>query len=217
MLNVNRSHLLLSGGKHIPTASTNYTSGAAHPPPAGITGNVASLKGWNFKTLTTPNTRAGSTRTYYDIADQYFFDLPGSQSGAFDAVCTLVWNRQNGQVTINNLDLFLYNAATNALVSSSVSGVDNVEHLSVENLPAGRYVLQVFKPAVDRVTDAETYALAFDFSAVPPHLPPTSLVVTPTSSPEATSVRVSPTLSKWAAILSAGQKMSRFSKIQPPG
>lgn len=178
VLNVNRSHLQLAGGKHIPTISTDYTSGTAHLPPPGTAGNVTSLTGWNYNSI--QNTKQGAS--YKDRADHYFFDLPSSQSGAFNAVCTLVWNRQNGQSSINNLDLFIYNADTNALVASSVSGVDNVEHLSLANLPAGRYVLQVYKPALNRVTVAENYALAFDFSAVPPPAPPTNLVVTPVSS-----------------------------------
>ncbi len=185
VLNVNRSHLQLSGGRHSPTTSVSYTSGAAHLPPTAISGNVTSLTGWNNGTI--QNARSGST--FKDRVDHYFFDLPSSQSGAFHAVCTLVWNRQNGQSGINNLDLFLYDATTNALVSSSASGVDNVEHLSLSNLPAGRYVLQVFKPESGSILTnfgtssiAEPYALAFDFSAVPPPLPPTGLVVTPISS-----------------------------------
>jgi len=158
LLNVNRSHLQLSGGRHSPTISSNDIPGSAHLPPPGISGNVTSLSGWNFSTITHPFI----SDNYQDCADNYFFDLPSSQSGAYQAVCTLVWNRHNGQM--NELDLFLYDANTNALVASSTSGVDNVEHLYLIDFPAGRYVLQVFKPLARAVSESETYALAFDFS-----------------------------------------------------
>jgi hypothetical protein len=64
-----------------------------------------------------------------------------------------------------NLELFLYDTASNTLVTCSTSSVDNVEHIFVPKLPAGRYDLQVLKrntlPA-----SAEDYALAFDFAPV---------------------------------------------------
>lgn len=176
ILNMDISHQLLSGGKHAPTVSGNYTSGAAHLPPTGISGNVTSLTGWNFRTI--QNFRIV---TYKDAVDHYFFDLPASQSGAFNGTCTLVWNRQAWQADINNLDLFLYNANTNELVASSTSGVDNVEHIYFPNLPAGRYTLQVYKPSAGVITYTENYALAFQFSPVPLPSTPTNCVATPVS------------------------------------
>jgi hypothetical protein len=73
------------------------------------------------------------------------------------------------QTTINDLDLFLFDAASNTLVLSSQSLVDNVEHLFLPGLRPGRYDLQVFKHggSAGRVTTAETYALAFDFGPPP--------------------------------------------------
>jgi hypothetical protein len=50
-------------------------------------------------------------------------------------------------------------------VTQSVSGVDNVEHIFVPALPAGRYDLQVLKPGGAQ-SGSESYALAFDFSPV---------------------------------------------------
>ncbi|HEY3166970.1 MAG TPA: hypothetical protein VGK57_07060, partial [Candidatus Binatia bacterium] len=83
---------------------------------------------------------------------------------------TLVWNRQQNQTAINDLDLFLYRVPDNALVASSVSAVDNVEHLCVTNLAPGHYNLQVFKSGgiVKRVSNDEPYALAFDFGPSQP-------------------------------------------------
>jgi hypothetical protein len=72
-----------------------------------------------------------------------------------------VWKKGTG--TLQNLDLFLYDTSNNVLVTNSISSVDNVEHLFVAALRAGRYDLQVFKPGgADAGT--ENYALAFDFS-----------------------------------------------------
>jgi hypothetical protein len=52
------------------------------------------------------------------------------------------------------------------LIASSTSPVDNVEHLFIRDLPPGRYDLQVLKnggTSGKRVTNNETYALAFEF------------------------------------------------------
>jgi hypothetical protein len=73
-----------------------------------------------------------------------------------------VWNRQQNKTNINNLDLFLYNVSTGGRVACSTSAVDNVEHLFVNKLPAGRYDLQVLKQGGATVSNSETYALAFE-------------------------------------------------------
>jgi hypothetical protein len=63
--------------------------------------------------------------------------------------------------------LFLYDTANNSLVAVSQSNVDNVEHLFLPNLPAGRYDLQVLKRGgLGTVSLSEIYALAFDFQPV---------------------------------------------------
>jgi hypothetical protein len=76
---------------------------------------------------------------------------------------TLAWNRQSGKTSVNDLNLFLYNAASSNLVLASTSAVDNVEHLFLPSLPPGRYDLQVQKSTNTFVTAAETYSLAFEF------------------------------------------------------
>src|SRR5262249_41018705 len=67
---------------------------------------------------------------------------------------------------INDLDLFLFNAANNTLVTNSQSQVDNVEHVFMRGLPPGRYALQVLKHGGVRNpgSDGGSYALAFDFA-----------------------------------------------------
>src|SRR5207249_219582 len=82
---------------------------------------------------------------------------------------TLVWQRNLGSSTANNLDLFLYDAGNNNLVASSQSAANNVEHIFVSNLPEGRYDLQVFRPGAHQAKSAQSYALAFDFG--PPEAP----------------------------------------------
>lgn len=68
--------------------------------------------------------------------------------------------------------MILYNADDNTLIGASQSLMDNVEHLFVKNLPPARYNLQILKNGgflPKRVTNDETYALAFDFG--PPEPP----------------------------------------------
>lgn len=153
--NVFHSHRQLRGGRHPFVATSTPLLGGAHPPPANAT-NVAARRGWAFLTNTTTTVR--------DTVHHFLFDLRGDSNRLFTLSATLVWNRQLNKTAINNLDLFLFDADTSNQVAASQSSVDNVEHLFLTNLPPRRYDLQVWKsggPAV--VSQAETYALAFDF------------------------------------------------------
>jgi len=153
------SYRQLRGGQHAPVVTQTISTGGAHPP-ASNTNNLPTRRGWDFRTVTHLLT--------LDLVNHYFFDLSGAAGRTFTA--TLTWHRQQNQLSINNLDLFLYDAATGTLVASSESVVDNVEHLYVTGLPAGRYNLQVLKRGgLTMVSGSETYALAFEFgpSAVP--------------------------------------------------
>ena len=128
ILNVFNSYRQLAGGRHAFTASSSVPTGGAHPPVAA-TADVGSLNGWDLNTsLSTPSE---------DGINHYCFELTDSYAG-FTATVTLTWNRQFGQTSINDLDLFLYNADSGSLVASSVSLVDNVEHLHLNGLPPGR-------------------------------------------------------------------------------
>jgi Subtilase family len=158
VLNVFDSYHQLLGGKHGYTTTSIAATNTAHPPVAAA-GNVSSLVGWNLAGITsTPVT---------DTINHYYFEVTNSSgSSPFVGTVTLVWNRQQNQPTINNLDLFLYNAANSNLIAYSASQVDNVEHLYVPQLPAGRYDLQVLKHGGAFTTASETYALAFEFYAM---------------------------------------------------
>jgi hypothetical protein len=150
VLNVFNSYEQLAGGKQSFCTSNSVASGTAHPPVTN-TNSMAAGSGWDFEDLSSDATN--------DPANHYFFNVSNGM-----ATATLVWNRQLGATNINDLDLFLYDCASSNLVACSTSRVDNVEHLFVPKLAAGRYDLQVLKNGgTNVVTAAETYALAWAF------------------------------------------------------
>ena len=161
VLNLVNSYFQLAGGKHGSIVSNLVTTGGAHPP-TGATGTVGGLSGWDFGTNTS------STTPGRDAIYHYYFDVTNANAAAkFTATATLVWIRQKNKTSINNLNLFLYHTANSNLVNSSVSTVDNLEHLYVTNLAQGRYDLQVWKAGGASIVSAsEPYALAWEF--VPP-------------------------------------------------
>lgn len=169
MLNVNHSHLQLQGGKHSPTLSEDYPPADTHTPPSNQAGNIASNIGWNFTTITNP--LSGFFSPGRDRVDNYYFNLPAGDSTLYDLTTTLVWHRQANRTTINNLDLILYDADTGTVVEQSISPVDNLEHIHIRDIPAGRYVIQVIKRNAGRVTSSEDYALAYNFSIPAPDAP----------------------------------------------
>ena len=155
VLNVFNSYKQLAGGKHGYIVSTSVSIGGAHPP-TGASGTVSTLSGWDFNTNTSSSSSDGVNHYYFNATN-------GVSNATFTATATLVWNRQRNQSAINNLNLFLYNAANSNLVAVSTSAVDNVEHLFVPKLAQGRYDLQVLKKGGTYVSASETYALAFEF------------------------------------------------------
>ena len=159
VLNVFNSYKQLAGQKQTNFVSASVSAGAAHPP-TKATNTIGVLSGWNFNT----NTSSSSL----DAVDHYYFNATNGVSNAtFTATATLVWNRQQNKSSINNLYLFLYNAANSNLVAVCTSDVDNVQHLFVPKLPQGRYDLQVLKKGGSYVSASETYALAFEFFSTP--------------------------------------------------
>ena len=100
-------------------------------------------RGWDFSTTTT-----GSRLYFFDIA-------AGDTSPGLSVILT--WNRTiadtisgpswgNPSSSLANLSLKIYAATgftTGALIDSSVSTVDNVEHLYEPGLPPGRYAIEV--------------------------------------------------------------------------
>jgi hypothetical protein len=159
VLNIFNSYEQLAGGKHGYIVSTTVATGGAHPP-TSATGTVGVLSGWDFNTCT-----SGKLPSQFDAVNHYYFNVTNiAGNTAFTATATLVWNRQQNQTAINNLNLFLFNCASSNLVASSTSLVDNVEHIFVPMLAPGRYDLEVWKAGgIGIVSAAESYALAFEF------------------------------------------------------
>ncbi len=158
VLNLYYSCQQLAGGQQGFTSENCVSSGSAHPPvsngpPAG------SMAGWNYESV--------NINPLQDTVDHYLFNVCSNST----LTATLVWERQAGMTNINNLALFLYNATNAALLSCSVSMVDNVQHLYLPHLPPGEYDLEVLTYCANSVSVSETYALAFEFFAMtPPNL-----------------------------------------------
>jgi hypothetical protein len=156
VVNVFNSYEQLTGGKHHFIVSTFNPANYPQLPPEN-SNSIAVLSGWDFNT--------NSTTATNDSENHYFFNVTNAaNSGSFMATATLVWNRQFSQTNINNLDLFLFNTVNSNLIACSTSLVDNVEHIFLPQLAAGRYDLQVWKAGgANVVSDSETYALAWEF------------------------------------------------------
>lgn len=140
-----------AGQMNLQSAYAQYDAGEQDP---GTVGTV----GWDYGTI------VGAVENTYDIN----LDLPaGSQLAA-----TLVWNRDVSSSTSNiettvyaasplaNLDLFLYEAGDPATsVASSVSSLDNIEHLFLSIPNEGHYALGVRGASV--LVDPRSYSLAW--------------------------------------------------------
>lgn len=159
VVNVFNSYEQLAGDEHGYIDSSSVSAGNPHPP-TGAGGTINALSGWDFSTNT-----SSSFPVSQDGVKHYYFNVTNSAGGDFTATATLVWNRHQNQTGINDLDLFLYNAANSNLVAASTSAVDNVEHIFVPQLPQGRYDLQVWMSAsgISPVNNSEPYALAWEF------------------------------------------------------
>ena len=163
MLNAYNSYKQLAGGKHAYIVSTSTSSGGSHPP-TGATGTVNSLNAWDFNSVSGNGTTYGVNHYYFNVTN-------GMSNAVFTATATLVWNRPASpsdtiHYAINNLSLFLYNAANSNLVMVSTSMVDNVQQIFVPHLTPGRYDLQVLNAGGSTIpSTSETYALAWAFTA----------------------------------------------------
>ncbi len=151
IVNLFNSWSQLKGGRHSSIESSSSPAGSQHPPGSNPN-NEPALTGWDFNTIT-------NRSLAFQQVNHYYFDLTNPST----LTATLVWNRQENQSSINDLNLFLYNVADPSLVASSVSSLDNVEHIVLTSLPPGRYDLQVQKSPASQVSPSETYALAFEF------------------------------------------------------
>ena len=142
-----------AGQMNLEEAFHQYTAGEQE------VGSVTGL-GWDHAILSgaTPNT--------------YTIDTPVDAGASMTA--TLTWNRDVSTNTDNintaiysaaaleNLELFLYDTTDLAIpVASSISLVDNVEHLSLTAPGSGSYLLEV-REAGGAVLSPTSYSLAWD-------------------------------------------------------
>ena len=160
LLNLFNAYHLLAGLRQSNCVTTAVAIGGSHPP-ASDTNTIGSLNAWDFNTNT--------SSALADTVNHYYFNATnGHATTHFLTTATLVWNRQLGQTNINHLRLFLYRVADSNLVACSTSLVDNVQHIYLPQLAAGRYDLQVWKAGgTNLVSTNEAYALAFAFAPIP--------------------------------------------------
>lgn len=146
-LNVYNSYKILLGGEHAgsltePTQST-------------------SLRGWDYESSFTP-----ASTLYWN------FDVTAGQEIS-EASILLTWNAQFkdalgnfslSSFSLANMDMRFYNSTSSFLgtqLAASLSTVDNVEHIYLKNLAAGKYTLAV----TSNVSTA--FGLAWNLVAVP--------------------------------------------------
>ena len=146
-LNVYHSHRILTGGEHAPANDA-----------------FAAPSGWHLG-----DTASGDSAVYLLSLDE--------DQETFTV--NLTWHRlfnleeadfQNADPLVARLELRLFEADGFALgdeVQISADPVNNVQHLYIEDLPAGQYALRV--DVIDDPTpDGVAYALAWNAIAVPP-------------------------------------------------
>jgi len=168
IVNVYNSYLQLESGEQSPSVTSYEALGGNHS--ALSSGHADPLAGWNFTTF--------SSSSSQDVYSHYLVPT-SSNASSYTLTATLVWERPYEDVIttnpINNLDLFLYDTTRNTTtpLDYSNSTIDNVQELyDVGLTPGDTYDLEVFKAggaigSQGDITNSETYALAYDFAAVP--------------------------------------------------
>jgi hypothetical protein len=172
---------------------------------------VASLRGWDYATI--------QSLPLNDRVAHYYFNLP-SNAAAYSATATLVWKKGAGP--LSNLDLFLYETRGGTLVTNSVSAVDNVEHIFIPKLAAGRYDLQVLKHDGVGQMGSENYALAFDFSPAKISVARAggSVVISWPASPAGFILQSATSLNlpiNWQAVATPGMLSNAMNTVTLPG
>jgi len=158
VVNLFYSYQQLAGGQHAYTSENMVSSGGAHPPISSGQ-DVGALAGWDYESM--------SLFPLEDTVNHYLFNVASNST----LTATLVWERHADETSVNNLALFLYNATNAALITSSVSTVDNVQHVYLPHLTPGQYDLEVVFYDANEVSLSENYGLAFQFFPIsPPNL-----------------------------------------------
>ena len=172
-----------------PTSSTPPLAFEVNPSSVGQAADVFTYVSSAGTAADYPNSVGGES-LHADGVGRNFFGAPGGvawQIGHVDnyeagyffnnliaaesppAIAARVVNQSFIFVNLSSSDLAMVEqeydnyAANGHLAACSTSAVDNVEHIFLAALPAGRYDLQVLKGALNQVSASETYALAFAF------------------------------------------------------
>jgi len=153
VLNVYNSYEDLKGGRHGPAARMLSAVATHAPLTSGVAGTVA--RGWDYRAIASSATEQAVN--HYRI----------TTSGTGALISTLVWNKGYNATGINRLGLYVYDSG-GTLLGSSVSTVDNVQHLYITGLTPGTYDLEVVKNGgkdgtPGMVSGREIYSLAWDF------------------------------------------------------
>ncbi|HUR45479.1 MAG TPA: S8 family serine peptidase [Candidatus Saccharimonadales bacterium] len=156
ILNLLNSYRQLRGGVQPRSSTSTALIGGSHLPPATTT-NIPVRRGWDYGTIISSVSR--------DAFNHYFFDVTSGTRTSYVFTATLAWMKRDGASSVNNLDLYFYDASNNTLIASSQSLANNVEHIYVPSLPPGHYDLQVMKNGGSG-NALETYGLAFDFGPI---------------------------------------------------
>jgi hypothetical protein len=154
ILNILNSWAELEGGRHPPTSAELVSLRLNHPPLAQGASITAS-QGWDSRAITSTAVDEGVNH----------YSITASATGSL--ITTLVWNKPFNTTRINQLYLYVYNAA-GTLLASSRSTIDNLQHVYLTGLTPGAYEIQVVKRAglpgtLGVVTERDAYALAWDF------------------------------------------------------
>jgi hypothetical protein len=163
-----------AGVLNVNNAYQNLAAGRVAVTPSGTTTpTIHQAAGWDVETLSNNGTSSNTT-TY---ADNYILTAITPTTGSEDAFkATLVWNAQTsaaipkgGSALVYSekqtpIYLELFNAQTDALVSESISTVDNVQQVDALLTPGINYDLKVLTSGGNFV-GSDTYALAFSTTA----------------------------------------------------
>ncbi len=167
VLNVNNAFQNLAAGRTAVTVSNTDAAVLSTP-------TITQGSGWDVESLSNNGPHPGSTPVTY--VNHYVFTAATIKAGSGDAFkATLVWNAQTTttgggtNLTFSEkqtpIYLELFNAQTDALVSESVSTVDNVQQVDALLMPGTNYDLQVLTSGSNFVS-SDTYALAFSTTAI---------------------------------------------------
>jgi hypothetical protein len=173
-VNVNNSYRILIAGRQPASSST-----------------IGSNRGWDLNAAHT-----GSSQ-------RYFFKIDPGQTGTVSAV--LAWNREiapnNGKwnqgesASLANYDLRLYRSnaqfAKGDLLQDSMSSIDNVEHVFLNNVAEGTYMLEVTSVSGSKPFGIAWTVLGADAgSSLAPQPVAAATRADPQSSPSATAAPI---------------------------